>query len=204
MAHEGPHVVYSDGVLFAWLKERRLLGTMAKVPLGALRRFSFHHRGRLRMGPPRSMLRTLLGRRRAPVERSYQDWATERFGAEAAEVSAAATGVGVFHADPGSLSAAFVYERLRRVFSFPPAASYRRGGGGAMIADVADYARSWERGSSWDRGSMTSGTSTAGRSSWPPNSKPPVDSSATRRWTGRPGALPCSIWVFGSSDGTPS
>lgn len=141
VAHEGPHVAYSDGVLFAWLKERRLLGTMAKVPIGGLRRFWFHYRGRLRMGPPRPLLRTLLGRRDAPVEPTYRDWATERFGADAAEVSAAATGVGVFHADPGSLSAAFVYERLRRVFSLPPAASYRVGGGGAMIADVADHAR---------------------------------------------------------------
>ena len=141
VAHEGPHVVYSDGVLYAWLKERRLLDTMARVPIGALRRFYLHYRGRLRLVPPRPMMRAFLGRRPAPVDRSYRDWATERFGAEAAEVSAAATGVGVFHADPGSLSAAFVYERLRRVFSLPPAASYRVGGGGAMIADVADYAR---------------------------------------------------------------
>ncbi len=140
-AHEGPHVVYSDGVLSAWLKQRGLLGQVAKVPLGALRRFSFHYRGRLRTGPPRPMLRALISRARAPVDRSYRDWATERFGAEAAGVSAAAAGVGVFHFDPGELSAAFVYERFRRVFSLPPAASYRIGGGGAMINDLAAHAR---------------------------------------------------------------
>src|SRR4029434_8378367 len=33
-AHEGPHVVYRDGPIWAWLKERGLLGVTCRVPLG--------------------------------------------------------------------------------------------------------------------------------------------------------------------------
>ena len=141
VAHEGPHVVYANGALWDWLKERRLLGTTAKVPLPALRRFRFCFGGRLHSTPPAPMRRAMRDPKAAPVDQSYRAWATGRFGSEAAEVSAAATGVGVFHHDPGELSAAFVYERFRRVFSFPPAARYRVGGGAAMIADVARYAK---------------------------------------------------------------
>lgn len=141
VAHDGPHVVYANGALWDWLKQRRLLGTTATVPLRALRRFRFCFGGRLHATPPAPMRRAMSDRKGAPIDQSYRDWATERFGAEAAEVSAAATGVGVFHHDPGELSAAFVYERFRRVFSFPPAARYRIGGGGTMIADIGEYAR---------------------------------------------------------------
>jgi phytoene dehydrogenase-like protein len=56
-------------------------------------------------------------------------------------MGASASGVGLFHHDPGSLSAAFVAERLSRVYSLPPAASYRQGSWGAMFSDIEAYAR---------------------------------------------------------------
>ena len=56
-------------------------------------------------------------------------------------MGASASGVGVFHHDPGALSAAFVAERLARVYSLPPPASYRQGSWGAMFEAIGAYAR---------------------------------------------------------------
>lgn len=138
--HEGPHVLYADGPIYPWLRERGLLGRTRSVPLAGLRRFGFRYRGRRRSLPPLVLLRVLTART-APVEARFADWATDRFGKEAAAVAAAAAGVGLFHPAVGDLSAAFVQERLRRVFAFPPQAAYREGGWGRMITDLAAYAR---------------------------------------------------------------
>jgi phytoene dehydrogenase-like protein len=80
--------------------------------------------------------------RDAPSELSFREWAGRRFGEEAAAAAAAASGVGVFHPDPGELSAAFVWPRLKRVFGLPPAARYRRGAWGEIFVDLATLARS--------------------------------------------------------------
>jgi hypothetical protein len=142
-AHEGPHVVYRDGPIWAWLKERSLLGVTCRVPLGGAVRFRFWHQGGLRPVPPVGFLRAVWVSRRkdVPVDQSFRDWASKLVGDEAAEMGASASGVGLFHHDPGSLSAAFVAERLSRVYSVPPAASYRQGSWGAMFDEIATYAR---------------------------------------------------------------
>lgn len=138
--HEGPHVLYSDGPVYPWLRQRRLLGVTRPVPLGALRRFGFRLDGQWRRRPPLDLFR-VLARRSAPVESSFADWATATVGPRAAAVAAAAAGVGLFHPRPGDLSAAFVQERLRRVFALPPQAGYRQGGWGGVLTDLAGYAR---------------------------------------------------------------
>jgi phytoene dehydrogenase-like protein len=142
-AHEGPHVIYRDGPTWAWLKERGLLAVTARVPVAVVARFRFWHRGRLRAVPPVGLLRAVWVSRRkdVPVDQSFRDWASRMVGEEAAGMGAAASGVGLFYHDPGSLSAAFVAERLSRVYSLPPQASYRRGSWGAMFPDIEAYAR---------------------------------------------------------------
>ncbi|HEY6688004.1 MAG TPA: NAD(P)-binding protein [Propionibacteriaceae bacterium] len=142
-AHEGPHVIYRDGPIWAWLKARGLLGVICGVPLAATARFRFWHQGRLRTIPPLGFLRAvrLSGRKDAPIDRSFREWATGLVGEDAAEIGASASGVGLFHHDPGSLSAAFVAERLSRVYSLPPPASYRQGSWGAMFEEMGAYAR---------------------------------------------------------------
>ena len=142
-AHEGPHVIYRDGPTWAWLKQRGLLGVTCRVPVSALTRFRFWHEGRMGRMPPSGFLRALRvsGRAGIPVDQSFRDWASKLIGEEAAEMGASASGVGVFHHDPGSLSAAFVAERLSRVYSLPPPASYRQGSWGAMFDEIATYAR---------------------------------------------------------------
>ena len=142
-AHEGPHVIYRDGLTWGWLKKRGLLGVTCRVPVSAVARFRFWHEGRLRRVPPSGFLRALRisGRPDVPIDQSFRAWASKLVGEEAAEMGASATGVGIFHHDPGSLSAAFVAERLSRVYSLPPAASYRQGSWGAMFDDIGAYAR---------------------------------------------------------------
>jgi len=142
-AHEGPHVIYRDGPIWAWLKERRLLGVTCRVPLSAIARFRFWHEGQVRRVPPVGFLRAvrLSGRRDVPIDQSFRAWTSRLVGDEAAEMGASASGVGLFHHDPGSLSAAFVAERLSRVYSLPPAASYRQGSWGAMFDEIGAYAR---------------------------------------------------------------
>ena len=53
-------------------------------------------------------------------------------------------GVALFHHDPGSLSAAFVQERLRRATALPPEARYPVGGWAQLIERMA--ARAWDLG----------------------------------------------------------
>ncbi|HJY43260.1 MAG TPA: NAD(P)-binding protein, partial [Propionibacteriaceae bacterium] len=121
-AHEGPHVIYRDGPTWAWLKQRGLLGVTCRVPVGAIARFRFWHEGRLQRVPPKGFLRALRISRRpdVPTDQSFRSWASGLVGEEAAGMGASASGVGVFHHDPGALSAAFVAERLARVYSLPP------------------------------------------------------------------------------------
>ena len=142
-AHEGPHVVYRDGPIWAWLKERSLLGVTCRVPLRAMTRFRFWREGRVQRVPPIGLLRAVRVSRRddAPIDQSFREWASKLVGEESAAIGASASGVGLFHHDPGSLSAAFVAERLSRVYSVPPAASYRQGSWGAMFSDIEAYAR---------------------------------------------------------------
>jgi phytoene dehydrogenase-like protein len=135
-------VLYSDGPWWAWLAARDLLGDTAAVPVSAVRDFRFRQHGRLRRTPPAALTRVLLRKRiEAPVDVDFRTWVRDRHGAEAAELSSRAAGVATFDADPGRLSAAFVWERLRRAFSVPPAARYVVGGWGGLVDRLAERAR---------------------------------------------------------------
>jgi phytoene dehydrogenase-like protein len=86
----------------------------------------------------------MLARRRlrAPVERDFGSWATGRFGEHAAKAAAGLVGVLTYEADPGRLSAAFVWERLLRATApKPPAVRYVIGGWGRVVDRMAAYAR---------------------------------------------------------------
>ncbi len=106
-ANWGPHALYRDGTLWAWLAERDLVPPCATPMTTGYR---LRHRGEVRRRPPASVLRglALLRRRTAPVDESFRDWVAGRYGDDAAAVWSAAAGVVTFCHDPGSLSAAFV------------------------------------------------------------------------------------------------
>ena len=84
-ANWGPHVLYSDGPLWAWLDERDLTDGARSGPRRA--RVVVRIDGRSRRVPPVGLLRALVTIRRAtpPVDASFREWATHQVGGEAAE-----------------------------------------------------------------------------------------------------------------------
>jgi phytoene dehydrogenase-like protein len=143
--NEGPHALYHRGPHWTWLGQRGLLGPMAPLPPLEGSRFRFHRDGALRRTPPLAMLKlTLRKTEQAPVDADFLTWATGEVGEEGARTAAHYMGVALFHHDPGSLSAAFVQERLRRATALPPEARYPRGGWGQVIDRMA--ARAWDLG----------------------------------------------------------
>lgn len=137
--NEGPHALYYRGPHWAWLKQRDLLGPLAPIPPMEGSRFRFRRDGRLRKVPPAAMLR-LVRRREAPVDRDFHSWAAEIAGEAGARAAARYSAVAIFHHDPGSLSAAFVQERLRRTTALPPEAHYPAGGWGSVVGLMASMA----------------------------------------------------------------
>ena len=143
--NEGPHALYNGGPHWTWLRQRGLIGPLAPLPPLEAARLRLRHRGALRRTPPFAMLKLLRrGVARAPVGTDFLSWATGIAGEEGARAAAHYAAVALFHHDPGSLSAAFVQERLRRATRLPPEAHYPRGGWGALIDRMA--ARAWNLG----------------------------------------------------------
>ncbi|WP_431986605.1 NAD(P)-binding protein [Streptomyces griseoflavus] len=139
--NEGPHALYRGGPHWTWLRGRDLIGPLAPVPPRELARFRLRHRGTLRRTPPLPLLKLLRhSADRAPVHTDFHTWATPIAGEDGARAAAHYAAVALFHHDPGSLSAAFVQERLRRATRLPPEAHYPRGGWGALIDRMAAHA----------------------------------------------------------------
>ncbi len=106
VADEGPHVLYGDGPLFAWLAERGLLPPLRRFPLRGLPGVRTRYREGL-VTVPAALLRAAARRGlRAPHDHDFGSWARERLGEEAARVAARVTGVVLFDSDPSRLSAA--------------------------------------------------------------------------------------------------
>ncbi|WP_328887791.1 NAD(P)-binding protein [Streptomyces sp. NBC_00316] len=140
--NDGPHALYRRGPHWTWLAQRGLLGPTATVPLLAAARLRFRLGGALRCTPPLDLLRlTRYSAGQAPVDTDFRTWATGRVGEEGARAAAHFAAVALYHHDPGSLSAAFVQERLRRAAALPPEARYPVGGWAQVVDRMA--ARAW-------------------------------------------------------------
>jgi phytoene dehydrogenase-like protein len=140
-ANLGPHVLYKDGPMWAWLEERDLVPPWAKTPLGGIR---VRWDGEIRRTPPLAAIPTVLRLRgrEAPVDRSFGDWLRDYADDRTAAMLSAAAGVYTFHHDPGELSAAFVWPRSMRVLlNAPPVARYVIGGWSALVDSLAARAR---------------------------------------------------------------
>lgn len=140
-ANWGPHVLYSDGPLWRWLDQRGLARPAATFPKTG--KLTVREDGRARRMPSMRVTRALLELRKAdaPVELSFRDWALTVVDDAAAVANVASLmGVATFHHDPGSLSAAFIVERLRRATAFPPSVRYVLGGWGSLVDRLATHA----------------------------------------------------------------
>jgi phytoene dehydrogenase-like protein len=141
-ANWGPHVLYSDGPLWRWLDERALARPTSTFPKA--RKALVREDGQARRVPSLKGSKALLKLRKAdaPVDLSFREWALSEVGDEEAVAKVSSLiGVATFHHDPGSLSAAFIVDKLRRATSFPPTVRYVVGGWGAMVDRLAARAR---------------------------------------------------------------
>ncbi|MFD7441552.1 NAD(P)-binding protein [Streptomyces sp. NPDC059909] len=139
--NEGPHALYNGGPHWTWLAQRDLIGPLAPLPPREAARLRLHRGGTLRRTPPLAMLRLLRRRpEQAPVDSDFLTWATGEAGEAGARAAANYAAVALYHHDPGSLSAAFVHERLRRAAKLPPEAHYVRGGWSGMAERMVAHA----------------------------------------------------------------
>src|SRR5438445_5152682 len=140
-ANLGPHVLYSDGPLWAWLADRSLVGNAPSNPLHG---FRIRCGGQLRRMPPAAFVRaaTVL-RRPAPADIDFRSWVTASHGDEGAELLSKFAGVFSFDADPGRLSASFVQERMVRALKAGPARAVRYvvGGWTTLVERLEAHAR---------------------------------------------------------------
>ncbi|GGJ51385.1 FAD-dependent oxidoreductase [Streptomyces brasiliensis] len=145
ITNDGPHTIMNNGEAWQWLISRGVAGHYVRLSFHEWTRMRFRHQGRLRMTlPPGYMRMTLLGRDRpVPVDESFQDWASKIFPQQTVDEALGFLGPIVFHGDPGTLSAAFIWERLLRVGTpkFPLPSRYFIGGWGTVVDRMARVAR---------------------------------------------------------------
>ena len=141
-ANLGPHALLSNSPFWKWLGARQLLPPHARPPLSGVRfRWQDDIRRVPAVGAAVAALR--LRGRSAPIDLDFRTWATSHVGAEAAETLARSAGILTYHHDPGTLSAAFVWEPLvRGLLSAPPAARYPIGGWSSIVARLREHASS--------------------------------------------------------------
>jgi phytoene dehydrogenase-like protein len=140
-ANFGPHVIYKDGPLWAWLVERDLLPPYAGPPLAGIR---FRWQGSVRRTPPLGTIPSVLRLRgrEAPADRDFRSWVASHSDERTAAMLSAAAGVYTFHHDPGELSAAFIWNHSVRVLlSPPPTARYLIGGWNGLVSALEDRGR---------------------------------------------------------------
>jgi hypothetical protein len=145
VANLGPHVLYANGTLWRFMRERELLPPVARPPFSGV---FFRAGGRRRRTPPLAFSRAVVRlwrTREAPDDVSFRAWVAGRCGEPAAELLSRSCGVFAFHHDPGELAASFAWARFRQAFlDLPPRARYVRGGWSVMVAALERGAR--ERG----------------------------------------------------------
>jgi len=142
VANDGPHVFYGDGAAWAWLRERGLHRPSRRLPLRGIVGVRFGLDGQLRAAPPLGLARLLARpRRRAPVDMDFRSWVTSLYGARVADIASAAAGVVTYTADPGALSADFVWTRLRRGSNPTGGPRYVGGGWGGLVDRLGEHAR---------------------------------------------------------------
>lgn len=130
----GPHAIYRDGALWAWLAERDLLPPTRPSNPATVR---FVWRGKARRGLPRPVAAAMLRSfRAAPADVSYREWLGPRMPADRAEACCRVACFYTFAADPGRLSARFVNERNARLVRPPSPARFVSDGGWQAVVDA--------------------------------------------------------------------
>ena len=113
----GNHALYRRGAFGEWLIENDLLPPVHYPSLTGLRLLKDKRARRMVPELPQ-LLRSAS--RQAPIDESYHSWATREFDAKFAKFAIAFAALPTYHPDPGTLSAAFVQERIARSVEWRP------------------------------------------------------------------------------------
>ncbi|WP_116245599.1 NAD(P)/FAD-dependent oxidoreductase [Nocardiopsis sp. FIRDI 009] len=142
VVNDGPHALYSDGAPYAWLADRDLLPPLLEPTAAFLAGTRFRHGGRVGRLPSAGLIGAIRRRRlRAPRDRDFAAWGRENLGVAATRAVCGFLGVTTYEADPGRLSAEFVWERFTRVTALrSPSVRYPRGGWGSLVGRMASRA----------------------------------------------------------------
>ncbi len=135
----GPHVVFTDGALARWLRQRRIDIPMRGPLVRGLRLLD----DRGTAFPIRHGLRLLpsIVRHDAPVDDTFRAWTEETFGGSTAELMCRLGGLITYHHDPGSLSARFMWERYRRSILSSDRVRWIAGGWLTLVDTLTERAR---------------------------------------------------------------
>lgn len=133
VANYGPHALYKGRANWLWLATRGLLPKMARPRSSSV---GYLYGGRLRRTPPPGLARAagLIGKR-APVDENFRSWASRGAGRKAAAMLCSWAVAFTFDPDPGRLSAAFVWERMKWIY-MPPTIRFVVGGWGALVGSM--------------------------------------------------------------------
>jgi phytoene dehydrogenase-like protein len=140
-ANLGPHALLASSPFWKWLGERGLIPPHVRPPLSGAR---FRWRDDIRRVPAvgAAVAALRLRGRTAPVGLDFRTWASSQVGEEAANTIAASAGILTYYHDPGELSAAFLWEPIRRnLLSAPPSPRYPVGGWNAIVDRLVQRAR---------------------------------------------------------------
>jgi hypothetical protein len=136
----GPHVVFTDGALVRWLRQRHL-DVPLRGPLVRGLRLLDDRGTELPVRQAAQLLPTIV-RRDAPVDDSFRAWTERTFGTTRSDLLCRLGGLITYHHDPGALSARFMWERYRRTFLSPDRVRWVSGGWVTLVDALADRARS--------------------------------------------------------------
>ncbi|HYV14468.1 MAG TPA: NAD(P)-binding protein [Conexibacter sp.] len=137
----GPHALYKNGTLWAFLQQRDLLPPVVRPALTKPLYMRVDGRRR-RTLPPAMLLALPRLRGDAPDDVDFRSWVNQRAGARAAELFSRGAGVFTFEHDPGRLAASFVWDRWRQaLLDLPPKARFPRGGWTTVIDRLEAAAR---------------------------------------------------------------
>ena len=134
-ANTGPHAIYVDGPLWAWLESRDLAPPIAAAP-----RDANLVRAGGQLGPWPAELTAAIAAlpAEAGADEPFRLWLLRHLGASAAQAIIGLMFIATFDHDPGRLSAAFASERLQRALS--GGARYVIGGWSTLVGLLADRA----------------------------------------------------------------
>ena len=137
----GPHVLYNNGAVVEFLRTRGLRKEVRLKPPSNAHMVVLDADGRHSPLRIAGAVAAIARPRRAPVDQRFDEWAHGTFSARHAADLCHLAGLYTFHHDPGSLSAAFVWDGCVRSIGRVHTMRYVQGGWTSLVDALVGAAR---------------------------------------------------------------